>query len=59
MRRAYVRGQKNLQKREYIAASAQNLGLLMRQRYRMGTPRSLQDRRAVILLQHAPREQAA
>jgi transposase len=43
MRRAYVRGQANVQKREYLAASAQNLGLLMRHKYRMGTPRSLQD----------------
>jgi len=74
MRRAHVRGQKNLQKREYIAASAQNVGLLMRHRYRIGTPRSLQDRRHVVLvanrtqprdrearppLQYAPRRQAA
>lgn len=43
MRRAYVRGQANVQKREYLAASAQNLGLLMRHKYRVGTPRSLQD----------------
>lgn len=42
LRRAHVRGQANIQKREYIAASAQNLGLLMRHRHRMGTPRSLQ-----------------
>lgn len=53
LRRAHVRGQANVQKREYIAASAQNLGLLMRHRYQMGTPRSLQDRRAVVLLEHA------
>jgi transposase len=46
MRRAHVRGQANVQKREYIAASAQNLGLLMRHRHRVGTPRSLQDLRA-------------
>ena len=46
MRRAFVRGQANVQKREYIAASAQNLGLLMRHKYRMGTPRSLQDQGA-------------
>jgi transposase len=43
MRRAHVRGQANVQKREYLAASAQNLGLLMRHRHRVGTPRSLQD----------------
>lgn len=47
MRRVHVRGQANVQKREYIAASAQNLGLLMRHQYRMGTPRSLQDLRAL------------
>lgn len=44
MRRAHVRGKSELQKREYVAASAQNLGLLMRQKYVVGTPRSLQSR---------------
>lgn len=39
IRRVQVRGQANTQKREYIAASAQNLELLMRHHYRMGTPR--------------------
>ncbi len=43
-RRAHVRGQSNVQKREYVAASAENLGLLMRQKHGVGTPRSLQDR---------------
>lgn len=43
LRRAHVRGQANVQKREYLAASAQNLGLLMRHRHQRGTPRSLQD----------------
>ena len=44
MRRAQVREQSNVQKREYVAASAENLGLLMKQQYGVGTPRSLQDR---------------
>jgi len=44
LRRVYVRGLGNVQKRSYLAASAQNLGLLMRQRHGVGTPRSLQDR---------------
>ena len=57
MRRAHVRGQNNLQKREYIAASAQNLGLLMRHRYQIGTPRSLQDRRAMGSLRHLQPQQ--
>ena len=45
---AHVRGQSNIQKREYLAASAQNLGLLMRQQYGVGTPRSLQSRRQAL-----------
>jgi transposase len=48
MRRAHVRGQSNIQKREYLAASAQNLGLLMRQLHGVGTPRSLQSRRPAL-----------
>ncbi len=58
MRRAHVRGQANVQKREYIAASAQNLGLLMRHQYRMGTPRSLQDLRAQSARLHKGQQHA-
>lgn len=58
MRRAHVRGQANVHKREYIAASAQNLGLLMRHQYRMGTPRSLQDRRALSARLHQAQQHA-
>jgi len=46
LRRVYVRGLCNVQKRSHLAASAQNLGLLLRHRHGIGTPRSLQDRRA-------------
>lgn len=49
LRRVHVRGQDNVQKREYIAASAQNLSLLMRHSQGIGTPRSLQDRRLLIV----------
>lgn len=45
MRRTHLRGQANVQKREYLAASAQNLSLLMRHQYHLGTPRRLQDLR--------------
>ncbi len=44
LRRVHVRGLHNVQKRAHLSGSAQNLGLLMRQRYGIGTPRSLQDR---------------
>lgn len=44
MRRAHVKGKSNVQKREYVAASAENLGMLMRKQNGVGTPRSLQDR---------------
>jgi transposase len=46
LRRVHVRGLHNVQKRSHLAASAQNLGLLLRHRHGIGTPRSLQDRRA-------------
>ena len=54
-RRAHVRGQSNIQKREYAAASAQNLGLLMRHKYGVGTPRSLQSRRTAMPRAHPAR----
>jgi transposase len=46
LRRVFVRGLCNVQKRSHLCASAQNLGLLMRHRHGIGTPRCLQDRRA-------------
>ena len=46
LRRVLVRGQDNIRKRLLIHAAAFNLGLLMRQRYGVGTPRSLQGRAA-------------
>ena len=42
MRRLHVRGQKNIRKRMLVHAAAFNLGLLMRKRFGVGTPRALQ-----------------
>ena len=42
MRRAHARGQANILKRMLVHAAAHNLGLLMRARHGVGTPRSLQ-----------------
>ena len=42
LRRVHVRGQEEIRKRLLIQAAAFNLGLLMRQRYGVGTPRGLQ-----------------
>ena len=42
LRRVAVRGQQNILKRMLVHAAASNLGLLMRHRYGVGTPRSLQ-----------------
>lgn len=41
-RRTHVRGLENVQKRYLITAAARNLGLLMRELFGIGTPRSLQ-----------------
>ena len=46
MRRVHVRGQEEVRKRMLIHVAAFNLGLLMRQRFGVGTPRSLQGRPA-------------
>jgi len=46
LRRVTVRGQKNILKRMLVHAAACNLGLLMRHRHGIGTPRSLQGRAA-------------
>ena len=42
LRRVHVRGQEEIQKRLLIHAAAFNLGLLMRARFGVGTPRGLQ-----------------
>ena len=42
MRRVHLRGQENIRKRLLIHAAAFNLGLLMRKRFGVGTPRGLQ-----------------
>ena len=42
LRRVSVRGQQNILKRMLVHAAASNLGLLMRHRHGVGTPRSLQ-----------------
>ena len=44
MRRTHLRGHKNILKRLVVHAGACNLGLIMRQRTQVGTPRGLQDR---------------
>lgn len=46
MRRVHVRGQDEIRKRMLIHVAAFNLGLLMRQRFGVGTPRGLQGRPA-------------
>jgi transposase len=52
MRRVYLRGQENSLKRLLIHGTGFNLGLVMRARFRVGTPRGLQDRSlASFLLQ--------
>lgn len=44
LRRLHVRGHENIAKRLLLGAVAYNLGLLMRKRFGVGTPRSLQGR---------------
>ena len=48
LRRVPVRGQENIRKRLLVHAAAFNLGLLMRHRHGVGTPRSLQGRAAAV-----------
>ena len=50
LRRVPVRGQENIRKRLLVHAAAFNLGLLMRHRHGVGTPRSLQGRAAAVYL---------
>ena len=49
MRRTYLRGHPNILKRLLLHVGALNLGLLMRQLYGVGTPRSLQGRLCALL----------
>ncbi len=49
MRRTYLRGHPNILKRLLLHVGALNLGLLMRQLYGVGTPRSLQGRLCAFL----------
>jgi transposase len=49
LRRTHLRGHKNILKRLVVHAGACNLGLIMRQRMQVGTPRGLQDRGSAIL----------
>ncbi len=49
MRRTHLRGHANILKRLLIHAGAFNLGLVMRHRLGIGTPRGLQDRTAILL----------
>ena len=48
MRRVHLRGREKVLKRMGIHLAAHNLGLLMRHRFGIGTPRSLQDCRAAL-----------
>ena len=50
MRRLYVRGKGNVQKKLLLQAAACNLGLLLRQMLGSGTPRALRDRLADLFL---------
>ncbi len=48
-RRTWLRGVDNVQKRYLLTAAARNLGLLMRHRFGIGTPRSLQGLAAALV----------
>jgi transposase len=50
MRRVYLRGRPNILKRLLIQGAGFNLGLVMRARFRVGTPRGLQDRSMASIL---------
>jgi len=47
-RHTHLRGHTNILKRLHLHTAAQNLGLLMRQRFGMGKPRSLQGAAALF-----------
>lgn len=48
MRRTHLRGHDNIAKRLLVHVAGFNLGLLMRRRFKVGTPRSLQGRAAAL-----------
>src|SRR6266571_4471460 len=50
LRRLYVRGKENVQKRLLLQAAACNLALLLRTMIGAGTPRALQDAGQIYLL---------
>ena len=50
LRRLYVRGKQNVQKRLLLQAAACNLALLLRKMIGAGTPRAMQDAVAHLLL---------
>ena len=50
LRRLYVRGKQNVQKRLLLQAAACNLALLLRTMIGAGTPRALQERWQIYLL---------
>jgi len=49
LRRTHVRGHEQVRKRIVIQAAAANLGLLMRTKFGVGTPRRLQDRPVKVM----------
>ena len=54
LRRVFVRGRKNVQKRLQLHAAAANLGIVIRNLFGFGTPRSLQGRRAALIALFSP-----
>ena len=48
LRRVFLRGRENIEKRYQIHVAAYNLGLLMRALFGTGTPRGLQGRAAAV-----------
>ncbi|HEY0708121.1 MAG TPA: transposase [Polyangia bacterium] len=50
MRRTHLRGHENIAKRMLVHVAAFNLGILMRKRFGVGTPRSLQGAVATLLV---------
>src|ERR687898_692470 len=58
MRRAWLRGRENLQKRHLVRVAGYNLGLVMRLMVGAGTPRELLARASAHLLAFAPADDA-
>jgi transposase len=49
LRRTHLRGHQNIHKRQLVHVAASNLGLVMRRRFGLGTPRGLQGRLSAAL----------